>query len=130
MKLGLDDFLAQLGAFQRETFAGCERYRLDDPRFKALASWYQKWEKRQRSGGDVGLVKELADEIIRTDYFAKDTGGLLYVFERGCYRPRGEERIARQVKRLLELNGDTAKWSSHRAREVAEYVRVDAPDLW
>lgn len=130
MKLGLDDFFAQLGVFQRETFAGCERYRLDDLQFKPLASWYQKWEKRQRSGGDVGLVKELADEILRTDYFAKDPGGLLYVFERGCYRPRGEERIARQVKRLLELNGDTAKWSSHRAREVAEYLRVDAPDLW
>lgn len=131
MKLGLDDFFAQLSTFQRETFAGCKRYRLDDPRFKSLSAWYQKWDKRQRDGGDdVGLVKTLADEILRTDSFAKDPGGLLYVFERGCYRPRGEERIARQVKRLLELNGDTAKWSSHRAREVAEYLRVDAPDLW
>ena len=130
MKLGLDDFFAQLGAFQRETFAGCERYRLDDPRFKALASWYQKWEKRQRDSGDKGLVKELADEILSTDHFAKDAGDLLYIFEGGCYRPHGEARIARQVKRLLELNGDTARWSSHRAREVAEYLRVDAPDLW
>ncbi len=130
MKIGLDDFLAQLGAFQRQTFAECKRYRLDDPRFKSLSAWHQKWAKRQRDGGDKGLVKELADEILRTDHFAKDAGGLLYVFTGGCYRPHGEERIARQVKRLLEQNGDTARWSSHRAREVAEYLRVDAPDLW
>lgn len=129
-KRGLDDFFFEIPAFKRETFAGCQRYRLDALRFKGLASWYQKWEKRQRDGGDKGLTKILADEILRTDHFAKDAGGLLYVFEGGCYRPHGEARIARQVKRLLELNGDTAKWSSHRAREVAEYLRVDAPDLW
>ena len=130
LKRGFDDFLAQIPAFQRETFADCKRDRLDDPRFKALAAWHQKWEKRQRHGGDVGLVKELADEILHTDHFAKDAGGQLYVFEGGCYRPHGEARIARQVKRLLALNGDTARWSSHRAREVAEYLRVDMPDLW
>lgn len=129
-KRGLDDFLAEIPAFKLETFVGCKRYALDDPRFKSLASWYQKWAKRQRDGGDKGLVKELADEILRADHFAKDAGDLLYVFDGGCYRPHGEARISRQVKRLLELNSDTARWSSHRAREVAEYVRVDAPDLW
>ena len=100
------------------------------PRFKPLAAWHQKWARRQRDGGDQGLTKTLADEILRTDHFAKDAGGELYSFEGGCYRPNGEERIARQVKRLLELNGDTARWSSHRAREVSEYLRVDAPALW
>jgi phage/plasmid-associated DNA primase len=29
-----------------------------------------------------------------------------------------------------ELNGDTKRWSSYKAREVAEYIRVDARDLW
>lgn len=129
-KRGLDDFFVEISVFQRETFTGCKRYRLDDPRFKRLANWYQKWERRQSGGGDVGLVKELADAILRTDCFAKDAGGLLYAFEGGCYRPRGEERIARQVKRLLELSGNTARWTSHRTREVTEYLRVDAPDLW
>ena len=130
VKIGLDDFFAQLPAFKRETFTGCKRYLLDDPRFKGLASWYQKWEKRQRDGGDKGLVKKLADEILHANHFTKDAGGLLCVFEDGCYRPHGEELVARQVKRLLELNDDTARWSSHKAREVAEYIRVDAPDLW
>lgn len=131
-KTGLDDFFSALGAFQTETFRGCERVSLDAPILKPLAAWYQRWEKRQRDGGDSdkGLTKILADEILRTEHFARDAGGELYSFERGVYRPGGEKHIARQVKRLLELNGDTARWSSHRAREVAEYVRVDAPDLW
>lgn len=129
-KIGLDDFFLKTSVFQRETFAGCQRIPLDDPAFKPLASWYQKWAKRQRDSGDKGLVKSLADEILRTEHFARDAGGLLYVFTDGCYRPHGEKRIARQVKRLLELNNDTARWSSHKAREVAEYLRVDAPDLW
>ena len=129
-KRGLDDFLAQVPAFPLETFRGCKRHALDDPRFKPLAAWHQKWARRQRDGGDKGLTKILADEILRTDHFAKDAGGELYTFEGGCYRPKGEDRIARQVKRLLELNGDTARWSSHRAREVSEYLRIDAPALW
>ena len=129
-KRGLDDFFVEIPAFQRETFTGCKRYRLDDLRFKPLASWYQKWEKRQRSGGDVGLVKELADEIIRTDYFAKDTGGRLYAYVEGVYRPGGPQLISRQVKTILEKNADTKRWSTHLAGEVAAYVAVDAPDLW
>jgi P4 family phage/plasmid primase-like protien len=81
-------------------------------------------------GTDKGLVKELADAILRTDHFAKDAGGQLYVFEGGAYRPHGQERVLREVKRLLDVNSDTKRWSSHRAREVAEYIGVDAPDLW
>lgn len=129
-KRGLDDFLAQAPAFTLETFRGCKRHALDDPCFKPLAAWHQKWARRQRDAGEQGLTKTLADEILRRDYFAKDAGGHLYTLEGGCYRPNGEERIARRVKRLLELNGDTARWSSHRAREVSEYLRVDAPALW
>ncbi len=70
-KRGLDDFFVKIPSFKRETFTGCKRFRLDDPRFKAMASWYQKWEKRQRDGGDKGLTKILADEILSTDHFAK-----------------------------------------------------------
>jgi P4 family phage/plasmid primase-like protien len=79
---------------------------------------------------DKGLIRELADTILFTDHFARDAGGQLYVFERGAYRPHGDEHIARQVKRLLEARGDTKRWSSHRARETAEYLRVDAPLIW
>lgn len=81
-------------------------------------------------GCDRGLVKELADEIRKTVAFAQDAGGLLCVFEGGVYRPTGEPVVARRVKAILEATGDTKRWSSHRAREVAEYLRVDAPALW
>ncbi len=130
MKIGLDDFFAKLGCYRLETYAGYKRYPLAHPRFKTLACWYQKWARRQRSGGDQGLVKSLADEILKTDHFAVDPGGHLYIFASGCYRPRGEQRILRAVKRLLDLNADSARWSSHRAREVAEYIKVDTLALW
>ena len=128
-KCGLDDFFVKAGAFRLETFQGCKRHALDHPRFKTLAAWRQKWERRQR-GGNQGLVKNLADEILKTDYFAKDAGGQLFAFAARVYRPQGDERIAQRVKRLLYLNGDSARWSSHLSREVAEYIRVDAPALW
>lgn len=129
-KIGLDDFFAQLGVFQKETFQGCQRYALDDPRFKALSAWHQKWARRQRGGGDQGLIKDLADQILKSDHFAVDPGGQLYVYESGSYKPDGAKRIERSVKRLLDRSDQNAKWSSHRTREVAEYIKVDAPALW
>lgn len=129
-KIGLDDFFVRIPAFKRETFAGCKRYRLDDPRFKSLSAWHQKWEKRQRDGGDKGLVKELADEILRTDSFARDAGGRLYAFVEGVHRPGGGRVVAGRVKRILEQNHDTRRWSTHRAAEVEAYLAVDAPILW
>lgn len=82
------------------------------------------------TGSDRGLVKDLADDIVRTDHFARDAGGQLYIFEKGVYRPHGEAAILKRVKALLEANGDTKRWSSHRAREVTEFIRVDASLLW
>ncbi len=130
VKCGLDDFIVKASAFPLETFQGCKRYALNDSRFKRLAAWHQKWLSRQRDSGDKGLVKVLADEILKHDHFAKDASGQLHFFCEGVYRPDGEARIARRVKRLLELNGDTARWSSYRAREVALFIGVDAVDLW
>ena len=83
-----------------------------------------------RTDSDPGLTKSLADDILRTDHFARDIGGHLYAFMGGVYRPTGEERITQRVKTLLIENGDSKRWSSHRAREVVEYIKVDAPHLW
>lgn len=80
--------------------------------------------------GDPGLTKTLADDILRTEHFAQDAGGQLYAFAGGTYRPNGEERITQRVKVILVDNGDSKRWSSHRAREVFEFIRVDAPRLW
>lgn len=79
---------------------------------------------------EPGLTKSLADEILRTDHFARDAGGQLYVYHEGVYRPQGEARITQRVKAILLNNGETKRWSSHRAREVVAYIHVDAPVLW
>src|SRR5215211_627002 len=78
----------------------------------------------------VGIIKMLADAITAEDHFARDAGDKLYRFSGGCYRQYAERYIRRRVKELLEAWGDADKWSSHKASEVAEYIRADAPELW
>jgi P4 family phage/plasmid primase-like protien len=77
-----------------------------------------------------GLTVTLAETIKERRRFAKDAGGKLYHYEGGVYRPGGDERVAVEVKHLLAESSISAKWSTHRAKEVAEYIRVDAPKLW
>ncbi|MDA1305470.1 MAG: phage/plasmid primase, P4 family [Nitrospirae bacterium] len=79
---------------------------------------------------DCGLTKNLADQIQQDVFFAKDQGCLLYVFKGGVYWPTGEAFVRRQVKQILIATGDAKKWSTHRASEVVEFLRVDAPELW
>jgi putative DNA primase/helicase len=78
----------------------------------------------------VGTVKMLADAICATEHFAQDAGGKLHRHIGGSYRKQAEKYIKSAVKHLLEGLGMTAKWSDHLAREVIEYIRADAPDLW
>lgn len=106
---------------------------LPDDEVRGIAASVAQYPAGDDHGGsraDQGLIKELADEILTTEYFARDAGGQLYVFAGGVYRPHGEASIAQRVKAILLANGDTKKWSSHRAREVTEFIRVDAPLLW
>ncbi len=79
---------------------------------------------------DRGLTAALAAAITSEHHFARDAGGKLYAYEAGTYHPEGERIVAVAIKRLLERGGAQAKWTTHRAREVAEYIRVDAPELW
>ena len=86
---------------------------------------------RQTSASkEPGLVKTLADEIAKNAHFSQDLGGKLHVFKKGVYQSQGAEYVRRQVKTLLEKRRETSKWTSHRANEVAEYIRVDSPTLW
>jgi P4 family phage/plasmid primase-like protien len=77
-----------------------------------------------------GLTAVIAEAITRTEHFAKDVGGKLYHYEKGVYRRGGDDYIAASVKELLDSSGASAKWTTHRTREVTEYIRVDAPVLW
>jgi putative DNA primase/helicase len=78
----------------------------------------------------LGLIKLLADKITSSNYFARDAGGKLYRYSDGVYKTRGEIYIKQEVKRLVEEWARTALWSSRKSEEVAEYILVDAPELW
>jgi putative DNA primase/helicase len=78
----------------------------------------------------VGMTKLLADAITAEEHFAQDAGGKLYRFSDGVYKQFAERFIKRRVKELAEEWGETKRWSAHRANEVTEYIRADAPVLW
>jgi len=82
---------------------------------------------RSRGGG---LVKQVSDDISSAEQFAQDQSGELYRFNNGVYVPDGERHVKRLVKTLLEKRNETQVWSSNRAKEVVEYLRVDSPLLW
>lgn len=75
-------------------------------------------------------TEKFAAAITVCNHFARDSGGLLYRFEGGVYRPTGEAFIESRVKQLLSAWDGLATWRSAIAREVHEFIRVDAPLLW
>lgn len=81
-------------------------------------------------GSGPGVTKLLADAILEDDHFAQDAGGKLYRYSGGTYKQHAERYLRRRVKEILEDRSAADKWSSHRANEVVEYIRADAPELW
>ncbi len=75
-------------------------------------------------------TNELADMITGDSHFAVDSGGKLYVFQKGVYKATGESYIKRRVKSILGSLGVPEQWSSRKAEEVVKYITVDAPELW
>jgi len=94
---------------------------------KDHAAGEQKAPFASRGGG---VTKILADAILEDDHFAQDAGGKLYRYSGGTYKHHAERYIRRRVKEILEDLEASEKWSSHRANEVVEYIRADAPELW
>ena len=74
-------------------------------------------------------VWHLAMAITAKHQFAKDTGGKLYVYRDGCYRPDGASVVHRQVKIIMEHLRQAPRWSSHKSEETLKYITVDAPVL-
>jgi P4 family phage/plasmid primase-like protien len=87
-------------------------------------------EEGETRESDPGLVALLAKLICESARFAQDEGGKLYRYDNGVYCPRGEEFVKAQVKRLCGVLNQLADWSSHVAKEVIEFIRVDSPHLW
>lgn len=79
---------------------------------------------------DETNTAELAGEITEGACFARDVGGRLYVFKEGVYSPSGELFVQQRVKGIMSRWGIETKWTSRKAKEVCEYIRVDAPALW
>jgi P4 family phage/plasmid primase-like protien len=90
----------------------------------------QAEQKSPFGGQGPGVTKLLADAILEDAHFAQDAGGKLYRFSGGAYRQHAERYVRRRVKEILEGQASSDKWSSHRANEVVEYIRADAPELW
>jgi P4 family phage/plasmid primase-like protien len=90
----------------------------------------ERTRKSPFAGQGLGVTKLLADAILEDDHFAQDAGGKLYRYVGGAYKQYAERYIRRRVKEILEEQGASDKWSSHRANETVEYIRADAPELW
>jgi P4 family phage/plasmid primase-like protien len=139
----VEDTLEKLASDQPAT-GGCTLDQLAPGAVDQLVRWHG-WGRQVRenghraasppprssaAGGDQGIIKPLADEITAEDHFAQDAGGKLYRFSGGAYKQYAERYIKRRVKEILEESGRSAQWTSHRANEVVEYIRADAPELW
>ena len=79
---------------------------------------------------DRGLIRELADAIVRGGTFAADGGSRLYHYEGGNYRAKGETFIKRRVSAVLDEWNQTAKWRTRLGEEVVELIRLESPTLW
>ncbi len=57
--------------------------------------------------------------------YARDAGNALYYYRGGVYLPKGEEQIELEVRNLL-ANGSSS-WTPQKGRDVATFIRLDAP---
>lgn len=111
---GIDDLLAAIGP---------------DEVLKLIEQSNVPNQPGKRNPDSDAIIKRLADEITSSWHFAKDVGGKLYAYNNGVYLPDGEKLIKGSVKTLLVQWGFASKWRSIVAKETAEFIGVDAPEL-
>jgi hypothetical protein len=76
-----------------------------------------------RSSAEETSTSKVAAEITRHDYFARDAGGGLHVYQNGVYVLSGELYVKQRVKAILRAWDLDTKWTSRKAEEVCEYIR-------
>lgn len=76
-------------------------------------------------GAPQFVARRLAEQLAAETRVATSTGGQLYVFRRGAYRPGGERDLRGRIAAAL---GD--HWKEARARETLGYLRDTTPQLW
>lgn len=83
-----------------------------------------------RQTGNLRTVRTTEDmvELLKSNFrFAKDEGGMLYVWRDGSYRA-ADDIIQRAVVEICEFT--PMPWSSQRGREVELYILYSSPKLW
>jgi putative DNA primase/helicase len=78
---------------------------------------------------DKTLIHDMAALLCEVHDFARDRAGRLFLYQGGVYTPGAEFFLRQQVKRLLLLFEKSERWSSGLARELIEYILLDAPEL-
>lgn len=72
----------------------------------------------------------IAETVLERNSFAQDGGDALYQYEGGRYVPAGSSAINRCVKEVLADWGRLDQWSTHKCREVRQFIQADLPRLW
>lgn len=80
--------------------------------------------------GKTVPVSQIAESITKTNRFAVDGGGRLYIYRDGAYRSDGESAVRQQVKKHLRRKKLLSTWTSRKADEVVKFIAVDAAVLW
>lgn len=75
------------------------------------------------------LVRDLAGAITASDRFTRDSGGTLFVYRSGVYRPDGEMLIRQRVKHLLLEQDCSEMWSRALSNEIIEFITLDVSEL-
>src|ERR1041384_6279582 len=78
---------------------------------------------------DKTLIRDMAALLCEVHHFARDRAGRLFLYTEGVYTPGAEFFLRQQVKRLLLLFDKPDRWNSNLARELIEYILLDAPEL-
>src|SRR6476619_1056799 len=78
---------------------------------------------------DKTLIRDMAALLCEVHHFARDRAGRLFLYKDGVYAPGAEFFLRQQVKRLLLLFDKAQRWNSSLARELTEYILLDAPEL-
>ena len=126
-ELTVKDWVARANA----AAPGGDRYTMGEARATLAQAFKREARKPFEAAPAIGsgLVQEIDRAIKQEHHFARDEGGLLYVFESGCYRPTGERFVEQAVKRYVEQNGKARAWSPELASRIVSYIATDAPQL-
>lgn len=91
----------------------------------ALRAKRERESYYERSNGRRAFVPRKLAQALTAETPVAVGGQALYTFERGAYRPDGEEKLRARIAATLEND-----WKRNKADEVIGYLRDASPRLW